>query len=103
MLMMALSQKFIEEIVSTVLMVSHPRRIILFGSALRSDFSQNSDIDIALVGVGDDDACRVRDCLNESIETLREIDVLSFERIANTDLKRRILEDGRVIYERSSE
>ena len=47
-------------------------------------------------------AALLRDELNDELETLREVDVVAFDGLGNENLKKRILREGRVIYERDA-
>lgn len=97
-----ISQKLIDEIVEAIRSIIEPETIILFGSSIRDDFSQNSDIDIALVGINRERIYEIKDDINQSVHTLKDIDIICFEEITNRNLKKRILKEGRVIYERNT-
>ena len=93
----------LDEIVQFILKKIDPEKIVIFGSAVRQDYRRTSDIDIALFGVGKVTAAEIEDYLNENLPTLKQIDVLGFENLDNDQLKKRILEEGQIIYERSLE
>lgn len=42
-------QELIDEVVRQIVEVAHPLRIILFGSAARGEWNENSDLDILVV------------------------------------------------------
>jgi predicted nucleotidyltransferase len=46
---MALDKKLIEEIIGRILTVTQPERIILFGSAAKSEMTRDSDIDLLVL------------------------------------------------------
>ena len=46
---MAVDEKLLKEIVRRVLLVAHPDRIILFGSAATGQMTKDSDIDLLVV------------------------------------------------------
>ncbi len=100
--MVYISQKLIDEIVKAIRSIVEPEKTILFGSSVRDDFSQNSDIDIALVGIDRERIYEIKDYINQSVHTLKDIDIICFEEITNRNLKKRILKEGRVIYERNT-
>jgi len=100
--MVYISQKLIDEIVKAIRSIVEPEKIILFGSSVRDDFSQNSDIDIALVGIDRERIYEIKDYINQSVHTLKDVDIICFEEITNRNLKKRILKEGRVIYERDT-
>ena len=97
-----LQQELIRQIVSKILENAKPTKIILFGSQLREDAASTSDIDLALVGIDEDAVAKLRIILNEEVQTLKDIDLVAFDNISNENLKKRILTEGELIYERSS-
>jgi len=100
--MMNLSETLVKEIVTAIRTKVDPEKIILFGSAVRDDFSRNSDIDVALFGIDREQIYAVEDYLNQSIHSLKDIDIICFEKISNEKFKTRILKEGLVIYERNT-
>jgi predicted nucleotidyltransferase len=76
------------------------QRIYLFGSRARGDAAPRADIDIAVAcpSASEEQWLHIWDEV-EQTETLLFIDVVRFEE-ASDDLKARILNEGRVIYER---
>ncbi len=74
------------------------RVALLFGSQARGTARDNSDIDIALVG-GGDDTLKIGGELGASLK--RDIDIVSLEN-PPIPLLENIARDGQVIYERSS-
>jgi len=100
--MINLSEKLVNEIVTAIRIKVDPEKIIIFGSSVRDDFSWNSDIDIALFGIDREQIYEIEDYVNQSIHSLRDIDIVCFEKISNENLKERILKEGRVIYEQNT-
>ncbi|MDE0183927.1 MAG: nucleotidyltransferase domain-containing protein [Candidatus Poribacteria bacterium] len=49
-----LDQRTLDEIIRRVVEVAQPERIILFGSAVRSTMTPNSDVDLLIVKEGGD-------------------------------------------------
>lgn len=100
---MNIDEKLLKEIVKKITQRIEVEKIIIFGSSVREDGNKKSDIDIALLGVKD--LNRVPSLtleLNEELPTLRDIDLVVFDTIDNPKLKQKILNEGVVIYERSS-
>ncbi len=98
---MAPNDKPVEQIiVNTIIKRVKPKRIILFGSRARDDAQARSDYDIAI----DDDMltpsllAQIRADV-ETVPTLLSIDVVWMNRAAET-LRHRILNEGKILYER---
>ncbi len=78
------------------------RRILLFGSRARRDAAERSDYDIAIEAPEmSEDAWIKIEHMAEDAQTLYKIDCLRYE-TAPEDLKRNILKDGIVLYERAN-
>ena len=95
-------KQLIEQVVKKILEEVQPERIVVFGSSVRGDSTNSSDIDIALFGAKDEKIFLLRDKLNNELRTLKDIDIVLFDTLKNDVLKKRILSDGVVVYERSS-
>lgn len=91
-----LEQLIVEAIVKRI----QPQRIILFGSRARGDAQERADYDIAI----DDEAltparlAQIRADMEE-LPTLLSIDIVWINR-ANAVLRERILNEGKIIYEK---
>lgn len=93
----------LEEIVSQ-LRAMGARRIILFGSRARGRPRRGSDIDLLVIM---DDGRTFKERMREiyaRLETEADVDILAyspeeFERIRNRSFFRRILAEGKVLYE----
>ena len=97
-----LSIELINKLVDIIISEVDVEKIAIFGSMARGDFTQSSDIDVALFGVDRGNIMLVRDRLNEELNTLRDIDLVVFEELKNDALKSKILKEGVVVYERNS-
>lgn len=100
----------VQKVIQKIIEVSHPRKIILFGSFVRGDMHTSSDLDI-LVVTGDD----IKNTRNESIRIRRALkgiimsmDILvvpesKLEELANVPglIYREALRYGKVVYESS--
>ena len=98
---LSLSKQLIEQIVSKILEEIKAEKIVVFGSQVRSDHRKSSDIDIALFGVKNKKTFLLKDKLNEELNTLLDVDLVSFDDLENEKLKDRILKEGVIIYERN--
>jgi predicted nucleotidyltransferase len=99
--MLKIEQTLLAEIVAKITSISSPEKILIFGSQVREDIARSSDIDIALFGVPQSAVNSIKGILNDDVKTLRDIDVVAFESITNERMKKQILKQGVVIYERS--
>ncbi|MCS7232177.1 MAG: nucleotidyltransferase domain-containing protein [Elusimicrobiota bacterium] len=100
---MNVSEKLIKEIIEKITQKVEVDKIMIFGSSVRKDGTKKSDIDLAIFGLKEIEKLPVlKEELNEEIPTLRDIDIVVFEQLTNERLKQRILEEGVIIYERSS-
>jgi len=77
------------------------RRIILFGSRARGDARSRSDVDLAVEApaAGRREWLEVVEAL-EDADTLLSVTVVRLDEVSDS-LRRRILVEGRVLYERS--
>lgn len=73
-------------------------RVILFGSRARGDFTERSDIDIAVSG-GDFDAFYWE--IKENAHSLLMFDIVNLNERISDDLKAEIEKDGVTIYEKA--
>ena len=92
----------LEDIVSKIVSYKTPRRIVLFGSRARSQHSPVSDIDIAIIDPAwtREDIALVHDRLEEEVKTPLKIDILAIHLVSKEEVRRRILAEGRILYER---
>jgi len=97
----SLKKELIDEIVKLIREEIDVDKIVIFGSSVREDNRRISDIDIALFGVKEKSAL-LKTKLNEEIRTLKDIDVIFFDELKNDEIKKRILDEGIVIYEKNS-
>ena len=98
-----LDKKLVEQIVEKINREFKPDGIILFGSQVRSDKQINSDIDLAIMGISSEQAQALKEVLNEEMETLLDFDVLSLDELSNKTLKKRVIKEGVIIYERNAQ
>ncbi|MCX5751441.1 MAG: nucleotidyltransferase domain-containing protein [Candidatus Saganbacteria bacterium] len=93
------TDKRLKDIVKRILAAGQPDKIVLYGSRARKENHSLSDFDIALFGkvpLG-----KIMDGLEES-RTLLKLDIVLFDELKNKNLKKKILEEGVVLYERKA-
>lgn len=73
------------------------KKIILFGSRARGDYSRTSDIDLAIVG---EDAAGFVMNIEEETSTLLEYDIVDLSKPIADELRESIEKEGKVIYEK---
>ena len=82
-----LPEELINQIIKEILSETNPEKIVLFGSHVRNNHIKSSDIDIALFGVSNEKIFLLKEKLNEELDTLRDIDLISFDSLKNEKLK----------------
>jgi len=95
-----------EDIESIVVVLKKEQAIeqgVIFGSRVKGNYNNGSDVDIALKGaaVTDEIASHVSYALNEETLMPYKFDVLNFNTIDNADLLDQIRQEGKNIYQRS--
>ena len=73
------------------------RRVILFGSRARGDFTERSDIDLAVSG-GNTSVFAL--AVDEETDTLLKYDIVNLDRPVDTALLDNIRKDGIILYEK---
>lgn len=76
----------------------HPRRVLLYGSRARGDYSARSDIDLAVEGGDKTQLLRLR--LEDTVPTLLRFDVVDLAGVS-ASIKEEILREGIIIYEKA--
>lgn len=98
-----LDTKYVEMIRSIFSRHSEVEKVILFGSRAKGNYKRGSDIDMAVVGDG-----VVKNTLSSLLGEFEDsllpffVDVISYNGIANSELKEHIDRVGKVIYERGA-
>ncbi|MDI6732049.1 MAG: nucleotidyltransferase domain-containing protein [Candidatus Margulisbacteria bacterium] len=87
----------LQDIVNKILAVADPDKIMLYGSRARNENGSRSDFDIAVFGKVNID--KIWDNLQEA-DTLLKIDLVAFDELTNEILKKKILAEGIILYER---
>lgn len=73
------------------------RKVILFGSRARGDFSRTSDIDLAVEG-GDFERFALD--VDEETSTLLQYDIVNLDRDMQEELRDSIKREGKLLYEK---
>jgi len=78
------------------------QKVILFGSRAMGNFKQGSDIDLAIFGKNIDFeiTSRLHALLNEDLPIPYFVDVVNFNSIKEEDLKKHILNEGVIFFEK---
>ena len=97
-----LPKQVIEEIIKIITNYKEVEKIVIFGSRATNNSKNTSDIDVAIFAKNwtDKDLNIVKFNLDEYIKTPLKFDLLNFYEISKENLKRSILRDGRIIYEK---
>jgi len=77
-------------------------KVILYGSRSTGNFEKGSDVDLAVIGeeVRFSDVAHLHRVLENESPTLLWFDVLHFDILSNEKLKKNIIDEGTVIYEK---
>lgn len=77
-------------------------KVILYGSRSTGNFEKGSDVDLAVIGkkVTFTDVAHLHYVLENKSPTLLWFDVLHFDTLKNEKLKKNIIDEGIVIYEK---
>lgn len=79
---------------------AHLDRVVLFGSRASGAYRPSSDIDLALYGpIEEQDVDRLHTLFMESTLPLR-VDIVSYQSVNSTPLKRHINEAGVILFEK---
>lgn len=73
------------------------KKVILFGSRARGDYSKVSDVDIAVIG---GDIVRFSIDVDEETNTLLQFDVVNLDKSVQKELLESIEREGIIIYEK---
>lgn len=98
---MSIPVKLVKDFIKIILSRKKPEKIMIFGSRAKANFTDVSDIDIAIFAKNwtDTDINLVKSDLEEFVKTPLKFDVLNFYQITKKTLKENILREGKVIYE----
>ncbi|OGQ08239.1 MAG: hypothetical protein A3G32_08865 [Deltaproteobacteria bacterium RIFCSPLOWO2_12_FULL_40_28] len=92
-----LQKTLLKQLLDHIVVLAKPKRIILYGSRARGDYSPTSDIDLAIEG--GKNWPKLKAYFEEQGLTLLPIDLVCLEE-AEMALKERILKEGCVLYEK---
>ena len=91
----------LNQIVAQIISFKPVNKIILYGSRAEGNFKETSDIDLAIFGKNwnDTDINLMKNKLEEEISTPLKFDLIHFEHIQKTSLRKMILQKGKTLYE----
>lgn len=95
---LGVSIDLVDMIVSVITRHIESNEIIIFGSRARGDYKKTSDIDIAIDCKND--VSFSAEILDEEVPTLLKFNVVNLRKI-NEGLKKEILKEGIVVYEKT--
>lgn len=104
-----IKQQYVNHIANCASLCNYIHKVVLFGSAIRTDCTEDSDIDIAVFGKSGDKRVLTSDSYRKFIDSLFDIDIsqnydiLYFNLLRNN--KSRILDDinkGVVLYDKNA-
>jgi uncharacterized protein len=105
-----LNDKVIQQITSSVLKVSDPKKIIMFGSYAREEANEHSDLDLLVIeqGVVDrgKEMIKIRNAIGDigvgvDVLVYSEEHVNEWEHVRST-LIHQALKEGKILYEKSA-
>ena len=96
------TEEIINDIIRIIVAHKPVKKIILFGSRAVGDFTNLSDIEIAIVADAwkDRDIAHTKHALDEKIKTPLKFDVVHFDGIRKDTLRENIQKQGKVIYDK---
>ncbi|MBM4160397.1 MAG: nucleotidyltransferase domain-containing protein [Ignavibacteria bacterium] len=94
---LGLSADLLRDVVDAIVRHASPRKIIIYGSRARGDFSPTSDIDIALET---DNKNFIKNVIVDEVRTLLKIDIVDLDEV-NDELRPEIVREGVIIYEKA--
>jgi len=95
-------KKILEQIVKMIIEHKKPEKVLIYGSRARGVFKEISDIDIAIFSKDwtSTDINLIKHQLDENIKTPLKIDIVNFYQLKKENLRKNILKEGRILYER---
>jgi uncharacterized protein len=99
-----LEQHILDKIIAVL--AAHPQveRAVIYGSRATGNFKPHSDIDLAVYSsrISGDEFGRLRFEIQE-LPMVFKLDVVFFEELGNAELKNKITQEGKTIYQRPAE
>ena len=94
-----LSESILDELTGVFARYSEIERVLIFGSRAKGTFRDGSDIDLAIFAPNISQQQIVKLWMElDGLPILFKMDVLHWDNLANTRLKDKILQEGRVLY-----
>lgn len=100
--MFGLIDRDIEYIKDAISKFETIEKAIIFGSRSMGNYKKGSDVDIAIFGeqITSEVIFKLDDYLNETSPLPYFFDILHYEIISNDNLKKHIVDEGKIIFER---
>jgi predicted nucleotidyltransferase len=95
---LGLSADLLKQIVDAIVRHAHPKKIVVYGSRARGDFSQASDVDIAVECEKGEEF--IRNVIDDDVRTLLKLDIVNVDKI-DQKLREEIRKEGTVVYEKA--
>jgi len=97
-----MNDKILNYIKTAATGIKNIEKVILFGSKARGDGNDKSDYDIAVFGtLTQKDKTVIEYEIKYEAPTLKKIDLVFFNDCKNEELKKNILKDGIIIYDKN--
>ena len=93
-----LDAALIAQIVDSIVRLASSKRIIIYGSRARGDYSPTSDIDIAVEC--DEGKELIRNEIDDGIRTLLKMDIVDIDEVGS-QLRSEIEREGAILYEKT--
>jgi len=93
-------EKSYDLIINAIKSFHEIEKAIIFGSRAMGNFKKGSDVDIAIFGenIKFETTSELNAKLNEEIPIPYYVDILNFNDISSKELKKHIIEEGKVFY-----
>ena len=95
---LGLSADLLKQIVDAIVRSAHPKKIVIYGSRARGDFSETSDVDIAVECEESEEF--IRNGIDDEVRTLLKLDIVNLGDV-DQKLREEIRNEGIVVYEKA--
>ena len=95
---LGLSADLLKQIVDAIVRSADPKKIVIYGSRARGDFSETSDVDIAVEC--ENGAEFIRNGIEDDVRTLLKLDIVNLGDV-DQRLREEIRNEGLVVYEKA--
>jgi len=95
---LGLSADLLKQIVDAIVRCAHPKKIVIYGSRARGEFSETSDVDIAVECEEGEEF--IRNGIDDDVRTLLKLDIINLGEV-DQKLREEIRNEGIVVYEKA--